>query len=70
MSTATLPQGGRIRGISVQQPHATCILTGAKGIENRPRPWFVDSSAVVHGVRPGVSVVDMSVTGPSSRNWF
>lgn len=39
MSIAPLPQGDWIRGISVQQPHATRILTGAKGIENRPRPW-------------------------------
>jgi hypothetical protein len=38
MSTATLPQGDWIRGISIQQPHTTCILTGAKGIEHRPAP--------------------------------
>ncbi|AJC62011.1 hypothetical protein [Streptomyces sp. 769] len=39
MSTPALPQGDWIRGISVQQPHLACILTGAKGIENRPKPW-------------------------------
>ncbi|MFF4640891.1 hypothetical protein ACFY1G_34780 [Streptomyces olivaceus] len=39
MSAATLPEGDWIRGISVQQPHAACILSGDKGIENRPRPW-------------------------------
>ncbi|MEU9924970.1 hypothetical protein AB0H51_27410 [Streptomyces griseoluteus] len=50
MSTTPLPPGDWIRGISIQQPRATCILTGAKGIENRPRPWIMDSSAVAHGV--------------------
>ncbi|MFE0489156.1 hypothetical protein [Streptomyces sp. C1-2] len=39
MSAVTLPEGDWIRGISVQQPHAACILSGDKGIENRPRPW-------------------------------
>ncbi|MEU9529724.1 hypothetical protein AB0D58_30625 [Streptomyces sp. NPDC048210] len=28
-----------IRGITIRQPWTTCILTGAKTIENRPRPW-------------------------------
>ncbi|MER6609894.1 hypothetical protein ABT282_29225 [Streptomyces sp. NPDC000927] len=39
MSPATLPQGDWIRGISIRQPYTACILTGAKTIENRPRPW-------------------------------
>jgi hypothetical protein len=41
MSTVTLPPAGGdwIRGISVKQPHAACILAGAKTIENRPRAW-------------------------------
>ncbi|MEU2179851.1 hypothetical protein [Streptomyces thermolilacinus] len=40
MSTATLPPAGDwIRGISVKQPHAACLLAGAKTIENRPRAW-------------------------------
>ncbi len=40
MSTETLPPAGDwIRGISVKQPHAACILAGAKTIENRPRAW-------------------------------
>lgn len=39
MSQARLPEGDWIRGISVKQPHAACILTGAKRVENRPRPW-------------------------------
>ncbi|EHM31493.1 MULTISPECIES: hypothetical protein [Streptomyces] len=40
MSTAPLPPAGDwIRGISIKQPWTTAILTGAKTIENRPRPW-------------------------------
>lgn len=39
MSAATLPEGDWIRGISIRQPWTTAILTGAKTIENRPRPW-------------------------------
>ncbi|MGV9247994.1 hypothetical protein [Streptomyces sp. NPDC003710] len=37
--TIPLSGGDWIRGITVQQPHAACILTGAKGVENRPKPW-------------------------------
>lgn len=39
MSLATLPQGDWIRGISIRQPYAACILTGAKTVENRPTRW-------------------------------
>ncbi|MFE9222792.1 hypothetical protein ACFYN3_41785 [Streptomyces lavendulae] len=40
MSTANLPPvGDWIRGITVRQPWAACILAGAKTIENRPQPW-------------------------------
>ncbi|MGR8012261.1 hypothetical protein [Streptomyces sp. A5-4] len=39
MSATTLPEGDWIRGISIRQPWTTAILTGAKTIENRPRPW-------------------------------
>ncbi|WP_121751229.1 hypothetical protein [Streptomyces sp. E2N166] len=39
MSQARLPEGDWICGISVKQPYAACILTGAKPVENRPRPW-------------------------------
>lgn len=38
-STAALPAGDWIRGISIMQPHAACILTGDKTIENRPQRW-------------------------------
>lgn len=34
-ATTVLPEGDWIRGISIKQPRATCILTGAKTIENR-----------------------------------
>ncbi|MFF4534105.1 hypothetical protein ACFY1P_33150 [Streptomyces sp. NPDC001407] len=40
MSTATLPPADDwIRGISLRQPWATAIATGAKTIENRPQRW-------------------------------
>lgn len=40
MSTGALPPAGDwIRGISIKQPRAACILHGDKRIENRPRPW-------------------------------
>ncbi|MFF0386851.1 hypothetical protein [Streptomyces sp. NPDC004286] len=39
MSTTTLREGDWIRGISIRQPYAACILTGAKTVENRPTRW-------------------------------
>jgi hypothetical protein len=39
MSVATLPDGDWIRGISIRQPYAACILAGAKTVENRPARW-------------------------------
>ncbi|MFD3665763.1 hypothetical protein ACFWVF_35025 [Streptomyces sp. NPDC058659] len=39
MSIATLPEGDWIRGISIRQPYAACILAGAKTVENRPVRW-------------------------------
>ncbi|MFE1872998.1 hypothetical protein ACFW9N_19130 [Streptomyces sp. NPDC059496] len=39
MSAATLPEGDWIRGISIRQPYAACILAGAKTVENRPGRW-------------------------------
>lgn len=39
MSAATLPEGDWIRGISIRQPYAACILAGAKTVENRPTRW-------------------------------
>ncbi|WP_327170178.1 ASCH domain-containing protein [Streptomyces sp. NBC_01336] len=39
MSIATLPQGDWIRGISIKQPYAACILAGAKTVENRSARW-------------------------------
>ncbi|MFI8916549.1 hypothetical protein ACIGW4_33750 [Streptomyces sp. NPDC053513] len=39
MSSTNLPSAGDwIRGISVKQPHAACILAG-KNVENRPAYW-------------------------------
>ncbi|WP_030704904.1 MULTISPECIES: hypothetical protein [unclassified Streptomyces] len=34
-----LPDHDWIRSISIKQPWTTAILTGAKTVENRPRPW-------------------------------
>jgi len=48
MSTATLPEGDWIRGISIKQPHATCVLTGHKTIENRPKPWSWRGWTLLH----------------------
>ncbi|MEZ0162920.1 hypothetical protein [Streptomyces griseorubens] len=48
MSTATLPEGDWIRGISIKQPHATCVLTGDKTIENRPKPWSWRGWTLLH----------------------
>ncbi|MES5824862.1 hypothetical protein [Streptomyces sp. RG80] len=39
MSIAPLPDGDWIRGISIRQPYAACILAGAKTVENRPTRW-------------------------------
>ncbi|MEU1600453.1 hypothetical protein ABZ468_48830 [Streptomyces sp. NPDC005708] len=40
MSNPTpLPDGDWIRGMTIQQPNAACILAGAKTIENRPKRW-------------------------------
>jgi hypothetical protein len=39
MSVATLPEGDWIRGISIRQPYAACILASAKDVENRPGRW-------------------------------
>ncbi|MFC8294341.1 hypothetical protein ACFUJ0_25040 [Streptomyces sp. NPDC057242] len=50
MSATLPPAADWIRGISVKQPHAARLLSGAKTIENRPRDWFMGSSAVIHGV--------------------
>ncbi|MDU0301914.1 hypothetical protein [Streptomyces sp. PAL114] len=37
--TPTLYAPDSIRGISIRQPWAACILHGDKRVENRPRPW-------------------------------
>ncbi|MEU9083404.1 hypothetical protein [Streptomyces sp. NPDC048357] len=39
MSAATLSEGDWIRGISIRQPYAACILDGAKTVENRLGRW-------------------------------
>jgi hypothetical protein len=39
MSLAPLPDDDWIRGISIRQPYAACILAGAKTVENRTVRW-------------------------------
>ncbi|MGZ2360934.1 ASCH domain-containing protein [Streptomyces sp. 372A] len=49
MSAPVLPPTGDwIRGISIRQPWATCIVAGAKTIENRPQPWPWRSWILLH----------------------
>jgi len=47
MSLATLPSGDWIRGITIRQPWATCILAG-KSPENRTRPWPWRGWVLIH----------------------
>ncbi|MFF5393240.1 hypothetical protein ACFY5H_33860 [Streptomyces sp. NPDC013012] len=49
MSATLPPADDWIRGISVKQPWAACIAAGAKTIENRSQPVFMDSSMARHG---------------------
>ncbi|MFE0845817.1 ASCH domain-containing protein [Streptomyces rochei] len=39
MKTPTLYAPDSMRGITIKQPWAACILHGDKRVENRPRPW-------------------------------
>jgi hypothetical protein len=48
VSAAELEGGDWIRGITIRQPFATCILAG-KSPENRPKHWLMDSSVARHG---------------------
>ncbi|WP_328698532.1 hypothetical protein [Streptomyces sp. NBC_00342] len=45
--TTELEGGDWIRGITVRQPWATCILAG-KNPENRPRPWSWRGWVLLH----------------------
>ncbi|MFC4467046.1 hypothetical protein ACFPH6_21400 [Streptomyces xiangluensis] len=45
--TAVLPEGDWIRGITIRQPWATCILAG-KNPKNRPRPWPWRGWVLIH----------------------
>ncbi|MGI5359984.1 hypothetical protein ACQI4E_32450 [Streptomyces sp. CA-252508] len=48
MSTTNLPSAGDwIRGITIRQPWATCILAG-KNVENRPAPWPWRGWVLIH----------------------
>ena len=47
MSPLTLPEGDWIRGITIRQPWATCILAG-KNPENRPVNWPWQGWMLIH----------------------
>jgi hypothetical protein len=47
MSAAELEGDDWIRGITVRQPWAACILAG-KLVENRPKPWSWRGWALLH----------------------
>ncbi|MEH0450151.1 MULTISPECIES: hypothetical protein [unclassified Streptomyces] len=47
MSVLTLPEGDWIRGITIRQPWATCILA-RKNPENRPVPWTWQGWMMIH----------------------
>lgn len=47
MSAAELEGGDWIRGITVRQPWATCIIAG-KTPENRPKPWSWRGWVLLH----------------------
>ncbi|RCH65500.1 hypothetical protein DT019_27295 [Streptomyces sp. SDr-06] len=50
MSAAELEDGDWIRGITVRQPWATCILAG-KRPENRPKPWSWRGWVLLHAAK-------------------
>ncbi|MET9931499.1 MULTISPECIES: hypothetical protein [unclassified Streptomyces] len=54
MSDLTLltDPGAWVRGITIRQPWATCVLAG-KTVENRPVHWLMDSSVARHGFWSG-----------------
>ncbi|MGW0836539.1 hypothetical protein [Streptomyces prunicolor] len=49
--TVVLPEGDWIRGISIRQPWTACIVSGAKTIENRPKPWSWRGWVLLHAGR-------------------
>ncbi|WP_333734571.1 hypothetical protein [Streptomyces sp. IBSBF 3010] len=51
MSAPVPPAGDWIRGISIRQPWATCIVAGAKTIENRPKPWTWRGWLLLHAAQ-------------------
>ncbi|MFH9016081.1 hypothetical protein ACH4C6_32470 [Streptomyces sp. NPDC017943] len=58
MSLVTLPEGDWIRGITIRQPWATCILAG-KSPENRPANWPWRGWILIHAgkARPEPAVL-------------
>ncbi|MFJ1847096.1 hypothetical protein [Streptomyces sp. NPDC088146] len=69
MSALTLPEGDWIRGITVRQPWAACILAG-KNTENRPKPWSWRGWILLHAgkARPEPAVLRDPLVARTIRN--
>ncbi|MFB6945572.1 hypothetical protein ACFWGL_36585 [Streptomyces sp. NPDC060286] len=69
MSALTLPEGDWIRGITVRQPWAACILAG-KSPENRPRPWSWRGWVLLHAgkAKPEPAVLRDPLVARTIRN--
>ncbi|MFE5095968.1 hypothetical protein ACFRCI_37910 [Streptomyces sp. NPDC056638] len=69
MSALTLPEGDWIRGITVRQPWATCILAG-KSPENRPKPWSWRGWVLLHAgkAKPKPAVLREPLVARTIRN--
>ncbi|WP_331727054.1 hypothetical protein OG725_37075 (plasmid) [Streptomyces sp. NBC_01213] len=69
MSAVPLPEGDWIRGITVRQPWATCILAG-KSPENRPRPWSWRGWVLLHAgkAKPEPAVLREPLVARTIRN--
>ncbi|MFJ6785571.1 hypothetical protein [Streptomyces yangpuensis] len=67
MSTLPLPEGGWIRGITVGQPWAACILAG-KSPENRPRTWSWRGWVLLHAGKAKPQPAALRVCGLRQRD--
>ncbi|MFJ1930431.1 MULTISPECIES: hypothetical protein [unclassified Streptomyces] len=67
--TTELEGGDWIRGITIRQPWATCILAG-KSPENRPRPWSWRGWVLLHAgkSKPEPAVLREPLVARTIRN--
>lgn len=68
MNIAPLPEGDWIRGITIRQPWATCILAG-KSPETRPRPWPWRGWVLIHAgkKKPAPAVLRVPLVATAIR---